>query len=332
VLDPDKLATFIEVCPVLCHVTPASNIERIQREGLRPGSEIDVITRDDFFSTRPGHTYLIGLGDVPIVEVGAEPRVFAVDLAALDPTLINPDEDMVAERFPGMVAVSPPHREMNEGVEVHGQRGRRAGWAEATLGFDRSEVTERSLFEGRRIAYRGVVPPEALTLLSTPSPVLAAFEGALSKDLGASVSALPFSRGWRVEVARSQVLARESVCGVLRTVGFDVEVQAGGPDQARATCERLRPVIRRLRQVEGRFAEADAVRAGQAAIEAVQALSGDGPRSDLPTAAEISRSAAAAVNALGCLPVFGRDLARQVALDAYDAALRADEVQLVGDQ
>jgi hypothetical protein len=323
VLDADKLAAFVKVAPVLFHVTPAANVPRIQAEGLRPGSEIGAITRDDFFSTRPGHTYLIGQREIPIVEIDDVPRVFAVELAALDPALINPDEDMVAERFPEMVSVPPPQREINGGVEAPGQRGARAAWAAGTPCFDRTEVTERSLWEGRRIAYRGVIPPNALRLLDTPSPVLAMFESTLSSDVDWSLPEPPLAGGWRVEVARSRAVLGEAARGVLRVVGFDLPVDVAGPEQARATSERLRPVIRGLLQGDLRFAEADAVREAQGAIDAVKCLSGDTPLSDLQVAIEISRFAAAALNALASLPTGDRDQMRQVAIDAHSSGLRA---------
>ena len=90
-----------------------------------------------------------------------------VDLAALSPELIDRDEDMVGERFPELVAEQPPRREMTGDLEAPGQAGALARWADETAGFDRSEVTARSL-ECKRIAYRGVIPPVALTLPDTP--------------------------------------------------------------------------------------------------------------------------------------------------------------------
>jgi hypothetical protein len=117
----------------LFHVTPAENVEAIKREGLRPGSEPDKSTRNDFFKTRPGHVYLIRQLDLPIVEVGPEPRVFRVDLAQLNPEFIDPDEDMVSEKFPDAVPGRPPKREGdNYGNELPGQQGKLAAWADAT--------------------------------------------------------------------------------------------------------------------------------------------------------------------------------------------------------
>ena len=100
----------------LFHVTPAENVEAINREGLRPGSELGKSTRDDFFKTRPGHVYLIGQLDLPIVEVGPEPRVFRVHLDQLDPDLIDPDEDMVSEKFPDAVPGTAPQRNATKGT------------------------------------------------------------------------------------------------------------------------------------------------------------------------------------------------------------------------
>jgi hypothetical protein len=136
------------------HVTAARNVRNILRDGLRPGSDIGISTLDNFFRTRRDHVYLISQREVPIVDV-EDPRVIAVDMAPLDHRLVDPDEDAVAEKFTEMAAVEPPIRALNEsGEEMPGQVGARADWADTTPGFDRSEVTERSIKAGR-LAYRG---------------------------------------------------------------------------------------------------------------------------------------------------------------------------------
>jgi hypothetical protein len=135
----------------LFHVTPASNVEAIKQEGIRPGSELGRSTRDDFFRTRRGHVYLIRQSDLPIVEAGPDPRLFRVDLTYLDPALVDPDEDMVSERFADAVGGKAPERLCDEDCnELPGQAGKLADWAEATAGFDAPGLTVRSLEGGRR--------------------------------------------------------------------------------------------------------------------------------------------------------------------------------------
>jgi hypothetical protein len=225
VLDADRFAEILKAVPRLYHVTRATNVERIKVEGLRPGSEMGV-TRDDFFSTRPGHVYLLGLKDVPIVEVAGEPAVFAVDLAALDPALIDPDEDMVQQRFPELVSVTAPRRSLTpDGAEYPGQGGALARWAERTPGFDRSEVTEQSLSAHQRLAYRGIIPTEALTPVSISSTALEAFREALPPPIADALPQSPPWGGWRIEVTRARVLVAGCIRAALQAVGSDIEIQ-----------------------------------------------------------------------------------------------------------
>jgi hypothetical protein len=321
VIDSKQLADFITVTPVLFHITAATNISQIQRQGLLPGSEIGEVTCNDFFRTRPGHVYLIGCEEIPIVEIEGEPRVLAVDLTALAPELIDPDEDMVAERFPELVAVSPPQREMNGAVEAQGQVGALARWAEETPGFDRSEVTARSL-ECKRIAYRGAIAPGALTLFDKPSPVLACLKSALRSEVAASLPPTPHWGGWRSEVLRARVVVRLAVVGTLRAVGAHADVGVGDPEEARATFERVRPVIRTLLQ-EGRAAEADAVSVAQRAVEAVIDLEELAPISGEKSATVVACAAAAAVNAFVPVPQLGINRARELAVSVFSIALDA---------
>jgi hypothetical protein len=61
-------------------------------------------------------------------------------------------------------------RALNDSGEEQPRKvGARAAWADTTPGFDPSEVTERSIKEGR-LAYRGVIPPGALHEVTIPSP------------------------------------------------------------------------------------------------------------------------------------------------------------------
>ena len=82
-----------------------------------------------------------------------------------------------------MVSVEPPSRVLNDsGDQELGQVGALPAWAETTPGFDRSEVTERSIREGR-MAYRGVIPPGAFRAITIPSPSILGFVTDLPRDL-----------------------------------------------------------------------------------------------------------------------------------------------------
>lgn len=141
-----------------------------------------VNTLENFNKTRPNHVCLIKQREIAIVGV-ADPRVVAVDLAQLDPCLMDPDEDLVAEKFPEMVTFVPLVRPLTEaGEEEAGQHGALAAWAESAPDFDRSEVTERSIAEDG-LAYRGVIPPRELDEIAIPSPSILGFEAGLPDDL-----------------------------------------------------------------------------------------------------------------------------------------------------
>jgi hypothetical protein len=290
-IDQTAWDKFILANPVLFHVTPQENVESILRDGLRPGSDMDKTTRRDFFQTRKGRTYLIGLGEIPIVDMGLlEPRVFAVELAHLDPALVDPDEDMVAERFPGMVAVPPPTRKMDGNEEAPGQRGALAEWADTTSHFDRSRVTERSLTEGRRMAYRGVIPPVALSLMDTRSRVVTAFAGKLPEGLDVAVDAIPLEGGWRTEVERATSLAVDLAHGVRDAVQAETDICSDDAYSAIETSDRLRAEARQFSRA-ARFDEASALRHVADVIQLLSDLH-DLPLSDVVVAVQIAEGAA----------------------------------------
>jgi hypothetical protein len=244
--------------PFLFHVTSAENVEAIKREGLRPGSELGKSTRDDFFRTRPGHVYLIRQLDLPIVEVGPKPRVFRIDLDQLDPDLIDPDEDMVSEKFSDAVPEKAPRRECDErNNELPGQEGKLAAWAESVPGFDSPELAERSLEHGR-ISYGGTIPPSALELIDTPSPSLVAFARGLPVTARAELPEPPPAGDWRVEVARARVLVGETPRRICAALGHVVEIRVGDVNKCRDTWSVLQPVIRSLYE-EGRLEAGNAV-------------------------------------------------------------------------
>ena len=282
---------FISVHDVLYHVTREENVDSILRDGLRPGSDLGTTTRDDFFQTRSGRTYLIGLAEVPIVDVGPhEPRVFSVELAGLDPTVVDPDEDIVAERFPEMVALPSPVREMDGDQEVPGQNGARARWADESPDFHCSEVTERSLTEGLRMAYGGTIPARTLALMDTRSRVIQAFVEALPEGFSDPLGEIPLEGGWRTEVERARSLVRTMAGGVCDSVKTEASVCCRDAYSAIETSDRLRAEARELAG-QARLDEAKAVRHVADVVLSLQDLY-DLPIPDLDKAVKIARDAA----------------------------------------
>lgn len=324
-INQDRYDELIAIAPVMFHVTPAHNVSKVLRDGLRPGSGVGISTLENFFKTRRDHVYLIRQRAVPIVDV-EDPRVIAVDLAALDARLLDPDEDLVAEKFPDMVSVAPPLRALNEsGEEEPGQVGALAAWAETTPGFDRSEVTERSIKEGR-LAYRGVIPPSALQEITMPSPSISGFVTGLPEDLRSLLATSPprFS-GWRNEVERSRALVRTIVLTVLSAVGEQVEIRVDDPADVPATAHRLVRVATTLAR-RGELSAAEAVAEARRVVEMLDDFMGF-PLSDLDRAQDAARSGGRLTRVLETL--LGIDLAsRSSAVE--DALRRAEAIPLTG--
>lgn len=110
----------------LYHVTAASNAERIQREGVRPVS---------YWSTDD----LVSYYAETIRDEGSQPVVFRVDLNDLDPRLIEPDYESIAEPITTAIGMSEE--------EVH------------ELWENSSQNWQDSLKIVGSIRYRGVVRP-----------------------------------------------------------------------------------------------------------------------------------------------------------------------------
>jgi hypothetical protein len=244
-------------------------------------------------------------------------RILAVDLSVLDPSLVDPDEDMVAEKFPEMVSVEPPTRAMSNGEEEPGQIGALARWAETTADFDRSDVTVRSLQEGR-MAYRGVIPPHALSEIEIPSVSIAAFVLAMPDDLRALLpqSPPPFG-GWRNEVERSRTLVATMATGVLDAVA-QVQIRVEDPAEVPLICHQLIRMSAELAR-SGKLVEAEAVADARRAIEPLETLFGF-PLSDLDTAQDAARAAGSLAHALGTLPGVDFDYQSSRVSAAFKAA------------
>ena len=235
-INPAAFRTHIEAWPHLFHVTSAAFIDDIRRNGLKPGSDLGRSTRNDFFQSRRGHVYLADRMTTAVVEVPGERVTLRVELVRLDPALVNSDEDLVQDSFsrPGgpWVSEPPPKRQMEDGREAPGQVGALARWAETTPEFDAPEVAAKSLAAGR-IAYRGTVPPEALSVDEQPSEVAAFFVEAAAAALPDVVIADPPLHGfYAIEIARGTALA-----GAL----IDASIDTIAPGSLEPVTGRLRP-------------------------------------------------------------------------------------------
>jgi hypothetical protein len=321
-LDGEAWQRYLRLGRPLVHVTRAAYLGSILENGLRPRSEVDPSTHRGYFNPRSGRSYLIVRDRWPIVDLGAEPRVLGVDTRAVDPTSIDPDED-IAEEFPEMFSVPPPVRKFTPGGdEAPGQDSARARWADE-LGneFDCSEVTERSLFDLGRVSYRAGIPPDALALLDTPSPAISAFLDSLPAELAAGLPAAPWESTWRTELERSRTVLETTIRGVAAAVGSRAEVSTGSIDQINDTCNELRREIRSRHLEHGWSSDLDALVAAEKAVGAVRRFDG------LPDvmrrredAAHVSCRAAEAVAELAKMPGAPADRAGALAARAVAAA------------
>jgi hypothetical protein len=325
-IDAERWGEYIATSPVLYHVTSERDAPAIRLEGLRPGSEIGRSNYEGHYRTRSGRVYLTVWRFVSLVRVDGEPRVFEVTLSALNPELVDPDEDVVAENydelFRDVVRLAPPTREVTEeGEEVPGQEGDRARWAGSISTFADSAVTVRSLDYGR-ISYRGTIPPTALRELDVPSYVLARFREALPDALRAACPRVPSMSSGQNEVQRARVLVTRMVLAVLERVGeAAIDVRMGRPLEAHAVERQLRDIARRLGR-ETRFAEAEALGDARVSVARLATVTGLSDLSDLERAADAAADAAAITSALGRLPVVGAHDATAAMVDAFDAASR----------
>ncbi len=78
---------------ILYHVTSASNVERIQQEGVRPVSYWSTDDLVDYYSET-------------IVDEGGQPVVFRISLNDLDPQLIEPDYPGIDEPITTVIGMS----------------------------------------------------------------------------------------------------------------------------------------------------------------------------------------------------------------------------------
>lgn len=165
-IDQAELDAYIQSNgPWLFHGTDPENLPMVLEQGIRPGSELGRSNTVGFHCTRPGHVYLSHLEHCRRLQEAGDlgKGTIRVDLRELDPTRIDPDEDMVQIAWhsgDAWIASIPPFKD--PGWEA-GPKGENtlAYWAEHTPGFDSPAVTARSLDRGR-ISYLGTVPPASL--------------------------------------------------------------------------------------------------------------------------------------------------------------------------
>jgi hypothetical protein len=185
----DYNARIPELGPrVWFHGTSLPRAQRILMEGLKPHDHEDVdhdnysnpfeSDERDWLTPRPGHTYLTddlinarsyansarnqddpdyydGRGHAP---PGA---ILKIDPTYLDPKLVNPDEDALGFRTPDEW-LDAEYEKHGDGEYMHpdslGQHAEDIGWG------DDPQDTKDAIKANRTFAYRGVIPPEAITL------------------------------------------------------------------------------------------------------------------------------------------------------------------------
>jgi RNA:NAD 2'-phosphotransferase (TPT1/KptA family) len=148
------------------HGTTKARAERILKEGLKPWDSPDVDQvhgnpfEYEYYEPRPGHVYLaldpkIAIDATHDIDDDREggATVLRIDLSKLDPQKINPDEDG-----------HPQAGNYEEWEEADYDKWPTLGiWAEDTgFGNDPYETVDQ-LNGYNSLAYRGVIPPEAIS-------------------------------------------------------------------------------------------------------------------------------------------------------------------------
>jgi hypothetical protein len=146
------------------HGTPSDRVEKVLAEGLLPGQEGD--WDGSYMAPRPGHVYLTsdpteakmrGSGkteDMPYT------TVLQIDPSYLDPANMSPDEDLMSDdikRDHGIGYMRDDAQYKSVGDLAEG-----LGWGDDT------SVTDPYVRRGSPLAYRGVIPPEALSVYKDP--------------------------------------------------------------------------------------------------------------------------------------------------------------------
>jgi hypothetical protein len=261
--------------PFMFQATQADPVPALVAGGLRPGSELGISTKDGFFKTREGHVYLGSLTILALVEVAGTRAYLQIDLSKLDPALIDPDQDQVQGSFDrkggGWVAKPPPVTSREGDPEAVGQA--LADWAEATEGFDAPEVTAKSLESGR-VSYCGIIPPEAIQVVTFRSEGPELFHQGVVQALNdprVNLTPPPPLGFYKTEVARALALARSLIASAAESVGEPAgRLLPDWPHSEHAIYTRdLLIGAARDRARAGQLVPADSLRAAQHVAEVV---------------------------------------------------------------
>lgn len=146
------------------HGTPTNRVDRVLAEGLLPGQGGD--WDGSYMAPRPGHVYLTsdpteakmrGSGkteDMPYT------TVLQIDPSYLDPANISPDEDLMSDQI---------KRDHGIGYMRDDAQYKSVGDLAEGLGWgDETSVTDPYARRGSPLAYRGAIPPEALSVYTDP--------------------------------------------------------------------------------------------------------------------------------------------------------------------
>lgn len=188
-LDSTGYAELIKRKPLLVHLVwepDQAKLDSILEHGLASGGNSHY---GSHWASRPGHVYLadaayaVSAGHLETLRA-SRPRVFCVDTAKLEPASVNPDEDHFLPNNPMDLGTRnqidgrhvlryfhkpwPPAQWLREWTDYLRLPSLPSlgEWAEqSNLGHDPAE-TLYSIRKGS-LAYRGVIPPDALRLAGT---------------------------------------------------------------------------------------------------------------------------------------------------------------------
>lgn len=182
-VDPEFWTKYTEPKEIpLYHATPAGNVPKIMKEGIRPWDDTgqtlwtpklntgDSIKRGNeelsYYAPRPGHTYVhpdpwqawsLASSGSGMWDHDAPIAVFQVKPHYLEPSRINPDEDLMRER----------HKIQNsEEPMTLGEEAESVNWGHYDPDMEDPLADPHVLLDpahSNPIAYQGIIPPEALT-------------------------------------------------------------------------------------------------------------------------------------------------------------------------
>lgn len=141
----------------LYHGTPLRNLPSVMQHGLVPWDEhghSPWAENDAELLPRPGHVYLSESprkAEEAVSNIAnEEPVILHINPAHLDPHRVNPDEDAFSPWHTGDPMPNGPDENLGEWADQH------------EVGKDPQE-THKGIDKTKTLAYRGTIPPEALT-------------------------------------------------------------------------------------------------------------------------------------------------------------------------